>query len=62
MFRITEAGYNIVIHVHDELVLEVPIGSGTVEEINGIMGQPVAWAPGLPLKADGYSCSYYRKD
>ena len=31
-------------------------------EINGAMAAPIEWAPGLPLKGDGYVCSYYKKD
>lgn len=62
MFRVDAAGFNIVMHVHDELVLDVPKDKGSVKEINELMGQPIEWASGLPLKADGYECSYYMKD
>lgn len=62
MFRVENAGYHIVMHVHDELVLDIPKDKATIEEINSLMGQPITWAPGLPLKADGYECSYYMKD
>jgi DNA polymerase len=30
--------------------------------VNELMGMPIDWAPGLPLKGDGYVCDYYRKD
>lgn len=62
MFKVTKAGYDIVMHVHDELIMDVPKGSGNLEEVNSIFGEPIDWAPGLPLKADGYECSYYMKD
>ncbi len=62
MFRVDEAGFDIVMHVHDEVVLDVPKEVGSVEEINKIMGVDIEWAPGLLLKADGYECSYYMKD
>lgn len=62
MFRVDSSGYNIVMHVHDELILDVPKEFGSIEDVNSIMGQPIEWAPGLPLKADGYECSYYMKD
>ena len=52
----------ILMHVHDEVVLDVPKEVGSVEEINKIMGVDIEWAPGLLLKADGYECSYYMKD
>lgn len=54
MLRLDEAGYKIVMHVHDEVILEMPYGRGSLEEAAGIMGQPIDWAPGLLLRADGY--------
>ncbi len=55
-------GYPIVFHVHDEAVLEVPTGIGSVEEACAIMSQVPGWADGLPLRADGYECGFYKKD
>jgi DNA polymerase len=60
--RLHEAGYNIVFHVHDEVIAEMPNESGSVKEMCEIMSQPISWAPGLPLEADGFECEYYRKD
>jgi DNA polymerase len=62
MFKVTEAGYDIVMHVHDEIIMDVPKDFGTIEEVNAIFGEPIEWAKGLPLKADGYKCNYYMKD
>ena len=62
MFNVTKAGYQIVMHVHDEIIMDVPEEFGSVEEVNSIFGQDILWAPGLPLKADGYECNYYQKD
>lgn len=62
LFNVDKAGYKTVMHVHDEIVMDSPIGFGSVEEVNKIFGQEISWAPGLPLKADGYECSYYMKD
>lgn len=62
LFNVNKAGYKTVMHVHDEIVMDVPIGFGSVEEVNNIFGQEISWAPGLPLKADGYECNYYMKD
>lgn len=62
MFNITDAGYDIVMHVHDELVLDVDKKFGSLEEVNSIMRKEISWAKGLPLKADGYECDYYKKD
>jgi len=62
MLRLDAAGYKIVMHVHDEVVLEMPEGQGSVEEVCEIMGQPLRWAPGLPLPADGFETEFYKKD
>jgi len=62
MFNVTAAGHDIVMHVHDEIIMDVPKGKGSVEEICDIFGQSIEWAKGLPLRADGYECSYYMKD
>lgn len=60
--RLEAKGYPVVFHVHDEVICEIPKGKSSVDEINEIMGTPISWAPGLPLKADAYECDYYRKD
>lgn len=61
MLRLDEAGYKIVFSVHDELIAEAPEGSRW-EDMAEIMGRPIDWAPGLLLRADGYSTPYYLKD
>lgn len=56
-------GYNIVFHVHDELVIDVSKHDARAAElIDRIMSEPIEWAPGLPLKGGTYECEYYRKD
>ena len=62
MINVTAAGYDIVFHVHDEIICEVPNGQGSVDELCRIMSKAPDWADGLPLDADGYKCEYYRKD
>ena len=62
MLRLAKAGYKIVMHVHDEVILEEPYGSGSLENACAIMGQAIGWAPGLLLRADGYETEYYKKD
>ena len=59
---IQDAGFEIVMHVHDEAVLEVPIGHSGVDEVCALMAEAPAWADGLPLRADGYECRFYQKD
>lgn len=62
MWRVERAGLDIVGHVHDEMILEVPTDSITVDEVVRIMSINPAWANGLPLNAAGYSGFYYFKD
>ena len=62
MLRLKKRGYQIVMHIHDEAVLEVPDSLGSVKEICSIMAEQPEWADGLPLRADGYECAFYKKD
>lgn len=62
MWRMEQTGLDIVGHVHDEVILEVPTGSVTIDEVVRIMSINPAWADGLPLNAAGYSGFYYFKD
>lgn len=62
LLRLHQAGYRTVMHVHDEVVLEVPRERADVDAVTELMGQPIPWAPGLPLKADGFVTEFYRKD
>lgn len=62
MMNVANAGYNIVFHVHDEIIAEVPDGQGSVDEMCMLMSINPDWADGIPLSADGYECEYYRKD
>lgn len=62
MRRMELAGLGIVGHVHDEVILEVPKGQYTVDDVCDIMNQNPAWADGLPLSSAGYTGNYYFKD
>ena len=62
MLSLDAAGYRIVMHVHDEVVIETDGSKGSLEDVIAIMSRPIAWAKGLPLKADGYETYYYKKD
>ena len=63
MMNVTKAGYDIVFHVHDEIIAEMPAGQGSVDEMCRLMSINPDWAERLPLNADGYECEdYYRKD
>jgi len=62
IMRVNAAGYQTVMHVHDELILDVPEAQADLDRACEIMGQPISWAPGLMLKADGFVCDFYKKD
>ena len=61
MLRVEKKGYPIVMHCHDEIIAEVPEGSGSGDEMCEVMAVQPVWAEGLPLRADGYECSFYQK-
>lgn len=58
--RLEAAGYPVVMHVHDEVVIDTDRGS--LEDVIRIMSQPPAWAPDLPLTADGWENDFFKKD
>lgn len=61
--QVEAAGYRIVMHVHDEIVVEASKSdTSALEKISEMMGLPIEWAEGLPLRADAYECDYYQKD
>ena len=61
MKRIHAAGHKVVMHIHDEVVIEADQGD-SLADINRLMAAPIKWAPGLPLEAAGFECSFYQKD
>ena len=63
MWRMEQKGLDIVAHIHDEVVLEVPKDSVTVEDVTRIMNENPSWAEGLPLSSAGYfGPDFYFKD
>lgn len=63
LMNLYRAGFKINFHIHDEVILEEPEGSGrTLEEAISTMCRLPAWAAGLPLDADGFESHYYKKD
>ena len=65
MDRVNALGLRIVMHIHDEMVVDVPLHlqpEAVLEKVNAEMGRPIPWAPDLPLKGDGYVCDFYKKE
>lgn len=62
MEQLRAAGYRIVFDIHDEVVIEAPAGLADLDRVVEIMSQPIPWAPGLPLNADGWVGDYFRKE
>ena len=63
--RLEAAGFPIVFHVHDEVVIEIAPATSPEEmlkEVVNIMAKPPSWAPGLPLDAAGWVGSFFTKD
>ena len=60
MLALDKKGYNIVMHCHDEVIIDTDKGS--VKDVCSIITKPPDWAEGLPLSAEGYECEYYKKE
>lgn len=56
------AGFPVVFHVHDEVVIDCPIEKADLDAVIQIMTRPIPWAPDLPLNADGWIGDFFRKD
>lgn len=61
MLRIENAGYDLVLTVHDEILAEHDLGKGSVSEFENLMAEIPAWAEGCPVDATGWSGLRYRK-
>ena len=61
MLRVEAAGYPVVMHVHDEIVSEVPKDFGSLAEFEELICQMPDWATGLPMAVEGFECERYRK-
>ena len=60
--RLEAAGYPIVFHVHDEVVIDCETGKADLDNVIKIMTMPISWAQGLPINADGWTGDFFRKD
>lgn len=61
VITVEKAGYPVVLTVHDEIVVEVPVGSVSFERLKELLLDMPAWAKHWPVKADGFVGSYYKK-
>lgn len=63
MKTIAGMGYDIAFHVHDEMIVDVPIEDDKAFKlIDDVMAEPIEWMSNLPLKGSTYTCDYYVKD
>lgn len=62
--RLKDAGYEIIMHIHDEAVMEIPNTNSKEEldKVNALFSEPISWAPGLHLSSAGFTNDYYMKD
>ena len=60
--RLEAAGMPVVFHVHDEVVIDMPADRADLERVVQIMSAPIPWAADLPLGADGWTGTFFRKD
>ena len=60
--RLEDAGYPVVFHIHDEVVIDAGLDKADLDDVIRIMSQPPVWAAGLPLNADGWVNEFFKKD
>jgi DNA polymerase len=62
MKRLRAGGYVLVLHTHDEIVAEMPIGKGSIEEFKRLLVEVPAWVRGLPVAAKVFESNRFKKD
>ena len=60
--EIDQKGFKIVMTVHDEIVLEVPNGISSIDEICKAMNENPIWFKDFPNACNGYECKFYKKE
>ena len=60
--RLEAAGYPVVFHIHDEVVIDAGPGKDNLEDVVRIMSYVPSWAEGLPLNAEGWINEFFKKD
>ncbi|MCK4579396.1 MAG: hypothetical protein KAU50_11445 [Candidatus Marinimicrobia bacterium] len=61
MPRLETTGFPVLMHTHDEIVSEQPIGAGRLQEMINLMCQIPDWAYGCPIVAEGFITHRYKK-
>jgi DNA polymerase len=61
MLALDKAGHEQLFTVHDEIIIETT-NTTDLATAEAIMGRDLRWAPGLPLRADGFATPYYMKE
>jgi DNA polymerase len=61
LLNLQQAGYEVVMLIHDEVLAVVPHGGGDEDEFKRLMCQAPAWAEGLPLSAESWRGRRFRK-
>ena len=60
--RLRKAGYQVIFHIHDEVVIESEADTASLDDVVRIMSEPIPWAMDLPLGADGWIGNFFKKD
>lgn len=60
--RLEAAGFPVVFHVHDEVVVEKDPDPDDLDQVRRLMATPPSWAPDLPLNAEGWTNPFFKKD
>ena len=60
--RVEKAGYQVIFHIHDEIVIECDADKASLEDVVRIMSEPIPWAVDLPLGAEGWVGQFFKKD
>lgn len=61
LVRLRDAGFKVLFHVHDEVIIEVPTSFKNLDKIRKVMCLEPEWMPGIPLEVEMEESKYYKK-